>query len=83
MDFASRTAEPADVDSICELYSRAFAEEELASLMNSLLPAPAKVVNSMIATIDSQLVGHIAFTYCGEGLALLGPLAVDPNSQSQ
>ena len=74
-----------DVDAIVELYPDAFPDEDLVPLVRDLLADMRNVV-SLVATVDSQLVGHVMFTRCGisnASAALLGPLAVSPAWQQQ
>lgn len=82
-----RKSSEANFESLQRLYSRAFPEEDLIPLVKRLLNEPSSVI-SQSAFIDSDLVGHIAFTRCGvyqkeEHLALLGPIAIDPDCQHQ
>lgn len=77
----------ADLDSLQRLYSSAFPEEDLFPLVKRLLNEPSSVI-SQSAFKDSDLVGHIAFTRCElhpdkKNVALLGPIAIDPDSQHQ
>ena len=69
------------------LYPQAFPNEDLLPLLRNLL-SDAAVAISLVATIDSQITGHVLFTRCGVAgssvkTALLGPLAVAPASQRQ
>ena len=69
------------------LYPRAFPDEDLLPLVRDLLQDPG-VALSLVATIDSNLAGHVVFTRCGfsgnsEKAAMLGPLAVSPMYQGQ
>ena len=69
------------------LYPRAFPDEDLLALLRDLLRDSENVV-SLVATDETQLVGHIVFTHCGVAgsgarAALLGPLAVAPDRQRQ
>ncbi len=75
----SRTTDIADIDA---LYPEAFPDEDLRALVRTLLEDTPEAF-SLVATIESELAGHIAFTACkvtgGEApVALLGPLAVAP-----
>ncbi|MDJ0698909.1 MAG: N-acetyltransferase [Woeseiaceae bacterium] len=77
----------ADLPALERLYPRAFPEEDLLPLLRDLLHAPAGVL-SLVACVNIDIAGHIAFTMCGlDGgdaeLALLGPLAVAPERQGQ
>lgn len=76
---------PSDTPQILALYPRAFPDEDLCPLVTDLLAA-GKDVLSLCSFDQSELVGHIAFTQCTltntpTQLALLGPLAVDPEHQ--
>ena len=82
-----RKSEPTDQTGIFKLYPRAFPEENLIPLVTSLLDDPASVL-SLIALSASEITGHAACTFCElEGqnrrVALLGPIAVDPDHQRQ
>ena len=82
-----RSSRPGDLTGIEQLYPAAFPDEDLLPLVKGLLGNP-DVVLSLVATVESQLVGHVAFTTCGvEGsdvnVALLAPLAVAPAVQRQ
>ncbi len=75
-----------DADDIEALYPRAFPSEDLLPLIRKLLQEDT--VTSLVAAINSAIVGHIVFTPCtiprsSGHLVLLGPLAVDPDWQSQ
>ena len=84
-----RRSERPDREAILELYGRAFAEEELRPLVRELLDLPKDDVLSLVALKGNKIIGHVAFTNCelseakGEKIALLAPLAVDPNYQRQ
>ena len=82
-----RASRPDDVPGIERLYPAAFPEEDLLPVVKSLLAAPS-IVLSLVAAVDSQVGGHVAFTTCSvEGsdvrVALLAPLAVAPALQRQ
>lgn len=82
-----RKSTPSDWEAIKTLYPTAFPEEDLLPLVKDLLGEKDTVL-SLIAVNDNGLLGHIIFTRCKiagskEKLALLGPLAVSPNSQKQ
>ena len=69
------------------LYPRAFPDEDLVPLVGDLLDDP-EIVLSLVAIVDKQLIGHVAFTECSItdsdiNVALLAPLAVDPSWQKQ
>ncbi|UTW50675.1 N-acetyltransferase [bacterium SCSIO 12827] len=82
-----RKSEPTDQPGIFKRYPRAFPGENLIPLVASLLDDPASVL-SLIALSASEITGHAACTFCKlEGqnrrVALLGPIAVDPDHQRQ
>jgi putative acetyltransferase len=77
----------ADVAALESLYPEAFPDEELLPLVGDLLDDP-EIALSLVATIGSQVVGHVILTRCSvygydAGAALLGPLAVTPALQRQ
>lgn len=76
-----------DAAAIELLYPDAFPEEDLLPLVRDLLQ-DSMTVMSLVGTSNSQVVGHVVFTYCGVAgsnvkAALLGPLAVAPMWQKQ
>lgn len=76
-----------DMAAMEQLYRDAFPEEDLLPVVKELLQEGSAVL-SLVATIDSSVVGHVIFTICGiEGssqqVALLGPLAVASAFQRQ
>ena len=76
-----------DIAAIDALYPLAFPDEELRPLVRSLLDDSA-VALSLVATIGSEIAGHVIFTDCGvEGsnikASMLAPLAVAPSRQRQ
>ena len=76
-----------DTTAILSLYPRAFPDEDLVPLVRELLKVP-DIAMSLTAMNDSNLAGHAVFTVCSvEGsddkVALLGPVAVDPDFQRQ
>ncbi len=82
-----RESVQSDLAAIEALYPEAFPDEDLLPLVRDLLNESAPVV-SLVATINSDVAGHVAFTYCSisgqdSGAALLGPLAVSPPLQGQ
>ena len=82
-----RRSQQADIPAIETLYPAAFPDEDLLPLVRELLPDSENVL-SLVATIESELVGHAVFTRCGvegsHGVAsLLGPVAVLPGRQKQ
>ena len=71
-----------DLAAIESIYPEAFPDEDLLPLVRDLLREPS-FASSLVAIVDSQLVGHAVFTSCGVvgsscRAALLGPLAVAP-----
>ncbi len=77
----------ADGHAIEALYRRTFPDEDLVPLVRDLLDEPDRTV-SLVAVIDSDLVGNIIFTKCAiddghQKVALLAPLAVSPEWQRQ
>lgn len=87
MQASIRDSAHSDDDTILALYPGAFPDEDLVPLVQKLLNDTSNVV-SLVATIDSRIAGHVAFTH-GRipghevSAALLGPLAVSPPLQNQ
>ncbi|MEQ8227136.1 MAG: N-acetyltransferase [Rhodospirillales bacterium] len=82
-----RECAPSDRQAILALYARAFPDEDLTRLVTTLLEDVVNVL-SLAAILDDAIIGHAACTFCGlEGhntqLALLGPLAVEPDHQKR
>ena len=82
-----RPARPDDLDGIKRLYPRAFPDEDLLPLIGRLWNDTPDVL-MLVAEAPDGLIGHIAFTPCsvddGErDVAMLAPLAVDPDHQRQ
>lgn len=80
-----RGSADADIPAIESLYPAAFPDEDLLPLVKDLLPDTENVL-SLVAEIDSVVVGHVAFSRCklpgtDARVALLAPLAVSPSSQ--
>ena len=76
-----------DFEAIEALYKAAFPEEDLLPLVRGLLNDPS-LLYSLVASERESLLGHIAFTRCSleeknHSIALLGPLAVTPQSQGR
>ncbi len=74
-----------DRAAIAALYARAFPDEDLLPLVRDLLDDPGVTI-SLVAVVDSAIVGNVIFTTChvdsiDTRAALLAPLAVDPASQ--
>lgn len=87
VDVEIRDSVASDEPAINALYSRAFPEEDLRSLVRDLVEHPDSTL-SLAALIDSKLAGNIMFTKCavagrGHEAALLAPLAVLPECQRQ
>ncbi|MFK8080380.1 MAG: GNAT family N-acetyltransferase [Granulosicoccus sp.] len=82
-----RESTPLDIVAVEQLYPLAFPDENLVPLVKELLDDPERTT-SMVAIVDSVIVGHIIFTACtvtdlDASVALLGPLAVTPALQKQ
>lgn len=82
-----RESQPSDVDALVEMYPKAFPEEDLVPVLRELLNEDDDVL-SLVGVRDENIVGHVIFSICGidgqsERIALLGPLAVDPDAQKQ
>lgn len=74
-----------DTAGIESLYPQAFPDEDLVPLVRRLL-GELPIATSLVAAVDSRIVGHAIFTSCTvEGsdrkVVLLGPLAVAPTEQ--
>ena len=86
-ELAIRESVAPDRVAIESLYPKAFPDENLLPLVREQL-RDADCTISLVAVVDSTVVGNIIFTKCGvsgcnvEG-ALLAPLAVDPIHQKQ
>lgn len=86
-DLEIRGSLPSDESSIKALYPRAFPDEDLLPLVRDLFEHRDSTI-SLVAIIDSDIVGNIIFTkgYVDSGrqdAALLAPLAVAPEWQRQ
>lgn len=82
-----RESMPHDLAAIESLYPEAFPAEDLLPLVRDLLQEPAATL-SLVAVVDSGILGHGLFTMCGvngseAACALLGPLAVTPACQKR
>jgi putative acetyltransferase len=80
-----RESTPDDLNALEFLYPAAFPDEDLLPLVKALLHDVPGIL-SLVATLDSAVVGHIVFTPCRiadgpENVALLGPVAVAPDRQ--
>ena len=76
-----------DVASIVSIYPLAFPDEDLVPLVRELLDGRDDVL-SLVAIVDSKVVGHVAFTNCRTehectDVSLLAPLAVSPDRHKQ
>ena len=85
--FTLRKTDPTDRPQIPALYAAAFPDEDLVPLVQALLEEEAGVL-SLSAISGEALVGHVLFTHgtlegALETVALLGPLAVNPEHQRQ
>ena len=85
--FEIRESRETELDAVKDIYSAVFPDEELRPLVEALFHEPASVL-SVVAYIDGEIVGHVAFTDCevsdrAERVALLGPLAVAPDRHRQ
>jgi putative acetyltransferase len=86
-DLLIRESKPNDSAAIKSLYPEAFPDEDLLPLVQDLLDDPVVTI-SIVATIDTRVVGHVVFTRCGVvgnrvNATLLGPLAVAPAWQKK
>jgi putative acetyltransferase len=86
-DWAVRTANPGDRDSIRQLYAVAFTGEDLWPLVDALLTLGSDHILSFVAEGGGAVIAHGLFTHCGvDGdahgggirAALFGPLGVVP-----
>jgi putative acetyltransferase len=83
-----RLAAKDDAEALRDLYPRAFPDEDLLPLLDSLLAGSWPVL-SLVSVCDRIVCGHIAFTLCAPDAdgnpqaALLAPLAVAPRMQRQ
>jgi len=78
-------SKPDDLEGLDDLYGAAFPDEDLLPLVKALLQDVPGIL-SLVATIDSAMVGHIVCTPCRiangpQNVALLGPVAVAPDRQ--
>lgn len=82
--FTIDRTDPEDDEALSTLYPRSFPKEDLMPLVTDLLALPSGIV-SLAARTEGRLVGHALYTLgaddAGLPLALLGPLAVDPEVQ--
>ncbi len=88
LDIELREEEPQDIDAIFEINKMAFDSGAEASLVNNLRGSKSLFL-SLVAIVDGQVVGHIAFSPMKisgfEQLNLIGlaPMAVHANLQKQ
>lgn len=76
-----------DVEAVVSMYPLAFPDEDLVPVVRNLLADP-DVAMSLVATVDGEIVGHVAFTTCAVeesdlNASMLAPLAVRPDFQRQ
>ncbi|WP_297582145.1 GNAT family N-acetyltransferase [Roseibium sp.] len=76
-----------DLSALGSLYRDAFPDEDLLPLVHALLTGD-QPVQSSVATLEAEVVGHVIFTACtlepvAAKVALLGPLCVAPDHQKQ
>ena len=84
-EISIRETRPSDEAALAALYAAAFPEEDLLPLVTELLAMRSGVI-SLAAERAESLMGHVCFTECKVGdalVALLGPLAVAPAYQRQ
>lgn len=79
-----RLSRPDDLEQLDALYPLAFPDEDLLTIVHALVGRDDVV--SLVATTNSVIVGHIAFSQCSLAgkqakLSLLGPLGVHPDYQ--
>ena len=82
-----RRGVPSDRHALETLYPLAFPNEDLLPLLRGLFDEP-EITVSLVAVVESNLVGNVFFTKCAiddarRDAALLAPLAVAPNWQRQ
>ena len=86
-DLEIRESVAGDRMAIQSLYPRSFPDEDLLPLVGDILREPAATL-SLVAVTGDRVVGNIMFTRCtvkgcAARLALLAPLAVDPDYQGR
>jgi len=81
-----REENPDDIAAIREVNNRAFGQDQEGNIVDALRTNGAALL-SLVATLDSRVVGHIMYspiTVAGEVTgAALGPMAVVPHYQRQ
>ena len=80
-----RKSQPGDLAFIESLYPAAFPEEDLLPLVRAMMACDEEIL-SLVGERDGLAAGHAVFTLGSIGgterkIALLGPVAVDPNLQ--
>ena len=81
-----RSAMAADRKAVRAIYPLAFPDEDLLALLSTMWEAPADRPTEFVATVGTNIVGHVAYSPCsaeGARVWLLGPLAVHPDHQQQ
>lgn len=84
---AIRESLPSDVEALDSLYPDAFPTEDLLPVVHDLLAERAGVL-SLVAVLNTTVVGHVIFTRsetstASEKASLLAPLAVASHVQKQ
>jgi putative acetyltransferase len=80
-----RDEQPGDVEAVREVNRQAFGQEEEGRIVDALR-AHGGVLLSLVAVVDSVVVGHIMISPLTSGPvvgAALGPMAVRPTHQRQ
>lgn len=82
-----RDSAQSELAAIEVVYPRAFPDEDLLPVVRALLADDTDVL-SLVAIVESQIAGHVAFTPCGISgqsatVSLLAPLAVISERQGQ
>jgi putative acetyltransferase len=80
-----REERPEDVVAIREVNDRAFGQEREGRIVDALR-SNGGVLLSMVATLDSRVVGHILYSHASVGMvtgSALGPMGVLPEDQRQ
>lgn len=72
---------PNEAAALARLYQSAFPDEDLTPLVTDLHRMDASHAISLVTETGGTLTGHILLTPAGDGLALVGPLAVAPDHQ--
>ena len=80
-----RKERPGDIAAIRDVNTRAFEQEQEANIVDALRSNGAALL-SLVATLETRVVGHIIYSPLGVGHvtgAGLGPMAVLPEYQRQ